>query len=94
VIDEDGMHITISSHPMNYKHPDSKKLSLTEQTVLSRDAYGEILPQTTTRKQENIESSYCYLSPTRAEALQMVDAYKNNPETIERSPFEEDIIEY
>lgn len=30
----------------------------------------------------------------RAEALQMVDEYKNNPEMIELSNFEEDIVEY
>jgi len=30
----------------------------------------------------------------RAEALQMVDEYKNNPEMIELSHFEEEIVEY
>lgn len=30
----------------------------------------------------------------RAEALQMVDEYKNNPEMMELSNFEEDIVEY
>ena len=30
----------------------------------------------------------------RAEALQMVDEYKNNPEMMELSHFEEDIVEY
>lgn len=30
----------------------------------------------------------------RAEALQMVDEYKNNPEMMELSNFQEDIVEY